>query len=1384
MNQTAFEVAQNNKSLSSLLELDENYLDGPNAKGVINLAQRNKKLRNGLKKQHPQQQQQKFYNSYYGQQTTNQTQYSNQNQQSQAGLQNLPNSTSMTQLAKLQLQKKIVGVTDLYKEQRELDSFLTNYSNNTTIAAKSRNFQQSQNIMLAQSQSLDNRKQKSNVNQNGMASSGNLNVLSNQQLHYNSNMNSDLSTLHPQIAITNQLLSRQQQQNDGNITLPATANQFYRSSLAVETPKDGAKSGQYLFDNLRAKSQNNTISSKGADKYIKNGKIVKMAYQTANAFNENRYKYNKSQLAGSQTSVPSNRVASTSYSKQKPGNRLRFLMEENVLFQQESDAKIDHCIQQALKQEQKLESKDFLKLQKIIEDLNSKIVGDQTKFEMRFNLDLVFGGDKDIQKFNEQKQETIQEQANTDIIQAALDHNENQTHQIQNNEDQSKFQYQLNSSKELQQVTSNQNPDLIDKIYNNLQVSDQEFSNHAYEVQKLFRVLFRQINNPYLNQILQAISVWMILWIEQIEKHCENKVEVVKEQSKDKSYLLELNLEKRWKDLEENVKSELVKKEQEIEKMKVSLERLIRDKERVEDTLRHRDSELQMLNRNPDYDMLKGMLDELATYLDECDERTLELNPQIESIKNISQLVQQLEDEKKLDDIRKASEVKMIKIRRRKIKSEKSKENQMKEQQAKEQRQEPIIQDRVVVRVQKVYERTPTADQAIIQPLIQPIEQVVPLKPLTSQTDLRNRKDTGVGTNFICTRCGRSESESKLLIQQNKQNTHKEKPEKLITPIKEQPSRSYGPKQEFGTQTQLTLIKEPYASIADQMFSNVQNKRRGTIVNNRKVLIMPKEMMDNQGKQGNQNLHRSLNLGQPSSTANQNLGDPSILKLVETAMEEMVRFEMSEQSQYSQSTQQQQYNQINQVKKIFEFKEYMFDYLLTQYGLRNIAQKNYDQIIQRIYWYAEKDNQYAQQMMNALGTPYPINKRVWSINKQHVCIFAKILYTDSFNLTKTSSFKGDVSPARRVSRIDINLVGDAFNSGGNVNIFDLIELMSKYVSHHDSSSNPMIVKLLSNIKPGPLIDDDCSSIDTEFENESLFLELAQMKITAKMAKFGFDHKYFLETIDYKDKGRLKFDRVIQCFTERFSLYFSNAEITALRRYFFNFGGNNNQQQQNNNNSNKKNEIQVNMQNMYVLIRDAPRSLATLLFTQQEFMSKIRLYLISKSQFIQFVLDEYDNYMEQLSDDIQILFKKYDDFYKRGGINLQQFSHLIKDDLNLMGIGNINCSVNDDMQIEKLFNDALEFLEDSDKLKSQQLLGLMAVKEIIMERNLESLPFYSYMRNKFNAGKQFIKKSTQKQQQMIGVALGSNSNIMGSENNSPLNRSLSPMRRGTLRLKRI
>lgn len=37
-----------------------------------------------------------------------------------------------------------------------------------------------------------------------------------------------------------------------------------------------------------------------------------------------------------------------------------------------------------------MESRDYLKLKRLIEQLDAKTVGSQTKFELRFNLDLAF----------------------------------------------------------------------------------------------------------------------------------------------------------------------------------------------------------------------------------------------------------------------------------------------------------------------------------------------------------------------------------------------------------------------------------------------------------------------------------------------------------------------------------------------------------------------------------------------------------------------------------------------------------------------------------------------------------------------------------------------------------------------------------------------------------------------------------------------------------------------------------------------------------------------------------------------------------------------------------------------------------------------------------
>jgi len=70
-----------------------------------------------------------------------------------------------------------------------------------------------------------------------------------------------------------------------------------------------------------------------------------------------------------------------------------------------------------------------------------------------------------------------------------------------------------------------------------------------------------------------------------------------------------------------------------------------------------------------------------------------------------------------------------------------------------------------------------------------------------------------------------------------------------------------------------------------------------------------------------------------------------------------VRFEVSEQSPYS-----------FQMKKIYEFKDYLMDYLLMHYGLKKIAQKHYDYIVTRLSEFCVKQFQYSLQLAHCLAT--------------------------------------------------------------------------------------------------------------------------------------------------------------------------------------------------------------------------------------------------------------------------------------------------------------------------------------------------------------------------------------------------------------------------------
>lgn len=67
-------------------------------------------------------------------------------------------------------------------------------------------------------------------------------------------------------------------------------------------------------------------------------------------------------------------------------------------------------------------------------------------------------------------------------------------------------------------------------------------------------------------------------------------------------------------------------------------------------------------------------------------------------------------------------------------------------------------------------------------------------------------------------------------------------------------------------------------------------------------------------------------------------------------------------------------------------------------------------------------------------------------------------------------------------------------------------------------------------------------------NDYIF-DLLRMKITAKLAKSNFDHRYFYETLDFQGHGSMKFIQFLAIMKERFNLYLSEEEIEALFLYF-------------------------------------------------------------------------------------------------------------------------------------------------------------------------------------------------------------------------------------------
>ena len=97
-------------------------------------------------------------------------------------------------------------------------------------------------------------------------------------------------------------------------------------------------------------------------------------------------------------------------------------------------------------------------------------------------------------------------------------------------------------------------------------------------------------------------------------------------------------------------------------------------------------------------------------------------------------------------------------------------------------------------------------------------------------------------------------------------------------------------------------------------------------------------------------------------------------------------------------------------------------------------------------------------------------------------------------------------------------------------------------------------------------------------------------------------------------------------------------------------------------------------------------------------------MITRSQFTAFVLQEYDQNLNSLNQSINKLFFDIDHKNRKGGLNFNQFTSLLNSETLIQILGGdisglykrllINESLEDQHEIRGLFDDALEFLEES------------------------------------------------------------------------------------------
>lgn len=239
-----------------------------------------------------------------------------------------------------------------------------------------------------------------------------------------------------------------------------------------------------------------------------------------------------------------------------------------------------------------------------------------------------------------------------------------------------------------------------------------------------------------------------------------------------------------------------------------------------------------------------------------------------------------------------------------------------------------------------------------------------------------------------------------------------------------------------------------------------------------------------------------------------------------------------------------------------------------------------------------------------------------------------------------------------------------------VSIFELNENMGK-----SYPASRITLRMIDFLKPAAF--DQFPEDSLDLPCELMNLKFAKMKITAKLAMMNFDLKAFFEKLDATMSDRILLYKLFSKLAEHHGIYFSVTEQIAMRNALFP------QAREEDVTESRTREVILGLDaaGLQAVGKDgkSPRKdrelrkkmglnyktfYEVMTFSRAEFQVNLKDYLVSKWDFIDFVMAQWQDHQNGLSTQIEQSFKRYDSLHNRNALNFEQFLRLLSFELKL------------------------------------------------------------------------------------------------------------------------